>query len=208
MEINYVIRGDDHLANTPKQILLYEALGYEIPKFAHLPMILGEDKARLSKRHCATSVMAYKEMGYLPQAMVNYLSRLGWSYGDQEIFSVEELIGNFSLDKVGKSAAIFNPEKLLWLNSHYLKTTDEQKMLENILPFLEKKGYERKEFDDRERMFKIIKGLKERCKTIKEMAESAYYFFTDEIKYDDNAVKKWITVQSCSVINFLITEQD
>lgn len=205
MGINYVIRGDDHLANTPKQILLYEALGYEIPKFAHLPMILGQDKARLSKRHCATSVMAYKEMGYIPQALVNYLSRLGWSYGDQEIFSVEELIGNFSLDKVGKSAAVFNPDKLLWLNSHYLKTIDEQKILELILPFLEKMGYESKELDNRERMLKIIRGLKERCKTIKEMSESAYYFFTDEIKYDDNAVKKWITAQSCSLIRELIT---
>jgi len=206
MRINYVIRGDDHLANTPKQVLLYEALGYKIPYFAHLPMILGQDKSRLSKRHCATSVMAYKEMGYLPEALVNYLSRLGWSYGDQEIFSIEELIKNFTLDKVGKAAAVFNPDKLLWLNSYYLKKSEEHKILENLYPFLEKEGYNKNELDNKERLLKIIRNLKERCKTLKEMAESAYYFFTDEIKYDENAVKKWITSESYHIIEILITE--
>ncbi|MDD1632902.1 MAG: glutamate--tRNA ligase, partial [Methylococcaceae bacterium] len=120
MGITHVIRGDDHVNNTPKQIHLYEALGYDVPLFGHVPMILGADKARLSKRHGATSVMVYKEMGYLPEALINYLVRLGWSHGDQEIFTMEELIREFSLESVGKSAAVFNPEKLLWLNQHYI----------------------------------------------------------------------------------------
>ncbi len=120
MKITHVIRGDDHVNNTPKQIHIYKAFGWEEPEFAHLPMILGADKARLSKRHGATSVMAYKDMGYFPDALVNYLVRLGWAYGDQEIFSREELVQYFSLESVGKSAAVFNPEKLLWLNSQYM----------------------------------------------------------------------------------------
>ena len=128
MNITHVIRGDDHLNNTPKQIHIYSALGYKVPLFAHLPMILGSDKARLSKRHGATSVMAYKEMGYLPEALVNYLVRLGWSYGDQEVFTHDELIQYFSFDNVGKSAAVFNPEKLLWLNSQYIIHSDPRSL--------------------------------------------------------------------------------
>jgi glutamyl-tRNA synthetase len=120
MNITHIIRGDDHLANTPRQIQLYQALGHTLPQFAHVPLILGTDKARLSKRHGATSVTAYRDMGYLPEAVVNYLVRLGWSHGDEEIFSREELIEKFSLDSIGKSAGIFNPEKFLWLNSHYI----------------------------------------------------------------------------------------
>ncbi|HKL25371.1 MAG TPA: glutamate--tRNA ligase, partial [Desulfuromonadales bacterium] len=124
MAISLVIRGDDHINNTPRQIPIYQALGYPVPEFAHVPMILGADKKRLSKRHGATSVMAYQTMGYLPEAMVNYLVRLGWSCGDEEIFSMAELIEKFSLDNVGRSAGVFNPDKLLWLNEHYIKTGD------------------------------------------------------------------------------------
>jgi len=123
MRITHIIRGDDHLNNTPKQIQLYQAFGYAVPKFAHLPMILGADKTRLSKRHGATSVMAYYEMGYLSDALVNYLVRLGWSYGDQEVFTRDELIRHFSFEHVGKAAAVFNPEKLLWMNSQYMMST-------------------------------------------------------------------------------------
>jgi len=137
MGITHVIRGDDHLNNTPRQILLYGALGYAVPAFAHVPMILGADKTRLSKRHGATSVLAYQEMGYLPEALVNYLVRLGWSYGDQEIFSMDELIRYFTLDNVGKSAAVFNPEKLLWLNQHYIKEGDTDRLARLLIPFLE-----------------------------------------------------------------------
>jgi glutamyl-tRNA synthetase len=118
MGINLVIRGDDHVNNTVRQLPMYQALGYQVPEFAHVPMILGADKKRLSKRHGATSVMVYKEMGYLPEAMVNYLVRLGWSYGDEEIFSMDDLVQKFSLDNVGRSAGVFNPDKLLWLNEH------------------------------------------------------------------------------------------
>src|SRR5512139_427368 len=120
MRITHVIRGDDHVNNTPKQLHIYKALGYETPEFGHLPMILGSDKARLSKRHGATSVMAYRDMGYLPNALCNYLVRLGWSYGDQEVFTREELVSYFSFENVGKAAAVFNPEKLLWLNQQYI----------------------------------------------------------------------------------------
>src|SRR6266480_734159 len=123
MRITHVIRGDDLLASTPRQVLLYRAFGATLPAFAHVPQILGLDKARLSKRHGATSVLAYREMGYLPDAMVNYLARLGWSHGDQELFSREELISHFSLENVGKSAGIFNPEKLEWVNFQYMKAT-------------------------------------------------------------------------------------
>ncbi len=122
MRTTHVIRGDDHVNNTPRQVKIYEALGFELPCFAHVPMILGPDKTKLSKRHGATSAMAYQEMGFLPEALVNYLVRLSWSHGDQEIFSPEELVKYFDIHDVGRAAAVFNPEKLLWLNHHYIKT--------------------------------------------------------------------------------------
>ena len=142
MRITHVIRGDDHVNNTPKQIQIYEALGYAVPLFGHVPMILGADKARLSKRHGATSVMAYKEMGFLPEALVNYLVRLGWSHGDQEIFTPDDLIREFSLEAVGKSAAIFNPEKLLWLNQHYIMTYAQERLVDAMLPFWQMRGFD------------------------------------------------------------------
>ncbi len=119
MRITHVVRGDDHLTNTPRQVPMFQALGFPVPQFGHLPMILGADKARLSKRHGATSVMAYKDMGYLPEALVNYLVRLGWSHGDQELFTRSELIEKFNWKNVQTSAAVFNPDKLLWLNAEY-----------------------------------------------------------------------------------------
>src|SRR5512138_1421568 len=140
MGITLVLRGNDHLNNTPKQILLYEALGYAMPVFGHVPMILGKDGTKLSKRHGAMSVMAYQEMGYLPEAMVNYLVRLGWSHGDQEIFSIDELKACFSLDHIGKSAGKFDPDKLLHLNAHYIKTGDPARIAGLLVPFLSKLG--------------------------------------------------------------------
>ena len=134
MGITHIIRGDDHLSNTPRQILLYQALGHVPPQFAHVPLILGLDKARLSKRHGATSVTAYRDMGYFPAALVNYLVRLGWSHGDQEIFSREELIEKFTLEEVGKSAGAFNPEKLVWVNFYYMKTRPLSQLAEEIVP--------------------------------------------------------------------------
>ncbi len=186
MGITHVIRGDDHLNNTPRQILLYEALGHPIPHFGHVPMILGADKTRLSKRHGATSVMAYKEMGYLPEALVNYLVRLGWSHGDQEIFSPEELVQFFELGQVGKAAAVFNPEKLLWLNQHYIKTSPIERLTTEIEPFLAQSG-----IVNPERSFtaQVVKDLHVRAKTLVEMAAAAAFYFQEPVIFDEAAIK-------------------
>ena len=193
MKITHVIRGDDHLNNTPKQIQLYDALGYSVPEFAHLPMILGSDKARLSKRHGATSVMAYYEMGYMPDALVNYLVRLGWSHGDKEVFSREELIKYFSFEHVGKAAAVFNPEKLLWLNGQYMMNTPAEKLAELVMPFLVKEKIISKGQDvDSEWLAKAINTLKERSKTMVELANSLRYYIADEIEYNEEAKEKFL----------------
>jgi len=189
MDITHVIRGDDHLNNTPRQILLYEAMGAAVPQFAHVPMILGADKARLSKRHGATSVTAYREMGYLPEALVNYLVRLGWSHGDQEIFSKEELIHLFTLEAVGKSAAVFNPEKLLWLNQRYIKTYPEERLVDTMKPFWEMRGLDT---SDREFTGKIVADLRGRVKTLTEMADAGEFYFNDAIVYDSDAAEKFL----------------
>lgn len=186
MDITHVIRGDDHLNNTPRQILLYEALGHPVPRFGHVPMILGADKTRLSKRHGATSVMAYKEMGYLPEAMINYLVRLGWSHGDQEIFSLDKLIQAFELEAVGKSAAIFNPKKLLWLNQHYIKEYPAERLAEEITPFLEKLGISA---PDREFTAQVVKDLNARSKTLVEMASASVFYFQKEVTFEEEAAK-------------------
>ncbi len=193
MGITHVIRGDDHLNNTPKQIHLYRALGVEPPQFAHLPMILGPDKTRLSKRHGATSVQAYREEGYLPDALVNYLARLGWSYGDQEIFTREELIEKFSLEGVSKSAAVFNPEKLLWLNSQYIMNTPTEELVDMVVPFLKKEGLVTDEtMPEREWLIKAVEAYKPRAKTLKEFATSMRYLFVGEIEYEEKAKEKFL----------------
>jgi glutamyl-tRNA synthetase len=191
MGITHIIRGDDHLANTPRQILLYQALDHPTPEFAHVPLILGVDKARLSKRHGATSVMAYREMGYLPEALVNYLVRLGWSHGDQEIFSRVELIEKFTLAEVGKAAGVFNPEKLLWLNAHYLKARPLSELAEEVAPLIAAKGYPVPQ--DRQWLEAMIATLRERAKTLVELVDTAQYYLSDEIRWDDKAVKKFLT---------------
>ncbi len=188
MGITHIIRGDDHLNNTPRQILIYRALGYPLPKFAHVPMILGEDHKRLSKRHGSVSVLAYREEGYLPQALTNYLVRLGWSHKDQEVFSTEELIELFSLEGIGKSAGIFNPDKLLWLNAHYIRKASVPYLARQIRPFLEKEKINPPE--DQLRM--AIRTLKERSRTLKEMAEGMRFYFTDRITYDPKGERKFL----------------
>ncbi|MBI5599246.1 MAG: glutamate--tRNA ligase [Deltaproteobacteria bacterium] len=200
MDITHVIRGDDHIANTPKQILLYRALGYPVPAFAHLPMILGADKARLSKRHGATSVTAYRDSGYLPHALVNYRARLGWSYGDQEIFTKEELIAKFSLESVGKSPGIFNPEKLLWLNHHYIKESEATELAPLLMAHLNALGVDA---SNDARVPAIIGTLKERAKTLKEMAEGALFYFRDEITFDEKAARKFLTPEAAGVFAVL-----
>jgi glutamyl-tRNA synthetase len=193
MAITHIIRGDDHLANTPRQIQLYHALGHQPPQFAHLPLILGTDKARLSKRHGATSVMAYRDMGYFPEAVLNYLVRLGWSYGDQEIFSRQELIEKFSLESVGKSAGIFNPEKFLWVNSYYLKELSLSRLAQDIVPYIVARGYPVPR--DKLWLERMIATLRERSKTLVELVDSAGFYLTDDITIDENAAHKFLTAE-------------
>jgi glutamyl-tRNA synthetase len=202
MGITHIIRGDDHLSNTPRQIQLYDALGYEPPQFAHVPLILGIDKARLSKRHGATSVMAYRDMGYFPEAVVNYLARLAWSYGDQEIFSREELIEKFTLENVGRSAGVFNPEKFLWVNFHYMKTKPLSELAGEVVPFIEAKGYPVPH--DQKWLEKMIVTLRERARTMTELVDSARYYLSDEISFDEKAAKKFLTRDVAAPIEGLI----
>ncbi len=201
MGINLVIRGDDHINNTPRQILLYQALGYPLPEFAHVPMILGSDKKRLSKRHGATSVMAYQEMGYLPEALINYLVRLGWSCGDEEIFSMADLIDKFSLENVGRSAGVFNPEKLLWLNSHYIKTGDPERLAELLKPFLQQKGIEFAAGPD---LVDVVKSLQDRSTTLLEMAAGAEFYFTDPVVYEEKAKNKFLIPKQRKILTTII----
>jgi glutamyl-tRNA synthetase len=201
MGITTVIRGDDHVNNTPRQILLYEALGYPVPKFAHVPMILGADKTRLSKRHGATSVIAYRDMGYLPEAMVNYLVRLGWSHGDQEIFSLEELIEKFAIGDVGKSAGVFNPDKLLWLNAHYIKNGDPSRLAGLLKPFLKERGVEDTKRSD---LVAVVKTLQERARTMVEMADGALFYYRADFEYDPQAAEKFLKAETIPVYEAVI----
>lgn len=204
MKITHVIRGDDHLNNTPKQIHIYGALGYETPEFAHLPMILGSDKARLSKRHGATSVTAYRDMGYLPEALVNYLVRLGWSHGDQEIFRREELVRYFSFESVGKSSAVFNPEKLVWLNSQYIINTPDERLSELVIPFLtrEKIISEGQKLDNKW-LSKAIHTQKERSRTLVELAQSLRYYFSEDVEYNEKARAKFLNEKTLPLLTEL-----
>jgi glutamyl-tRNA synthetase len=201
MAISHVIRGNDHLNNTPRQIQIYQALDYPLPAFGHVSMILGPDKKKLSKRHGAQSVMEYKEMGYLPQAVVNYLVRLGWSYGDQEEFTRQELIEKFSLEAVGKSAAAINPGKLDWLNSQYIKRTDLDELVKMFRPFVEAKGYST---TDLNLLRKVVLSLRERVKTLVEMADLAEFYFCQAITYDEKAAEKFLNRDSVSVLEQVV----
>ena len=174
MDITHVIRGDDHVNNTPRQINIFRALGASLPKFAHVPMILGADGERLSKRHGAVSVMQYFDDGYLPEAMLNYLARLGWSHGDDEVFSKEQMVAWFELDHISKSAARFDPQKLLWLNAHYLKSSPDARLAELAKPFLRQDDCEVEVGPDAE---KVVALLKERVSTVEELADAAVYFY-------------------------------
>ncbi|MHB1621445.1 MAG: glutamate--tRNA ligase [Sulfuricella sp.] len=174
MNITHVIRGDDHLNNTPRQINILKALNAPLPQYAHVPMILGHDGERLSKRHGAVSVMQYLEDGYLPEALLNYLARLGWAHGDEEVFDLDQFVEWFDLDSISKSPAKFNPEKLLWLNQQYLKKTDSKRLSELVLPFLETDCCNP---ETGPRMEDVIDLLKERVNTVEELADAAVYFY-------------------------------
>ncbi len=187
MGITQVVRGEDHINNTPRQINIYNALGAPVPEFAHVSMILGDDGAKLSKRHGAVSVMQYRDDGYLPAALLNYLVRLGWSHGDQEIFSLDEMIQLFALEAVSKSASAFNTDKLLWLNQHYMKT----------LPATEVAAYLQWHFDDQgidvqqgPALVDLIPLMAERSQTLKELASSSRYFYEDFAEFEAGAAKK------------------
>jgi glutamyl-tRNA synthetase len=181
MSVSHVIRGDDHLNNTPRQMNMLKALGRTPPVYAHVPMILGADGARLSKRHGAVSVMQYRDDGYLPEALLNYLVRLGWSNGDQEIFSIEEMVALFDVTKVHSSAAAFNPEKLLWLNQHYIKNADPAHVARHLTYHLGRLGIDPSGGPD---LVEVVKAQRERAKTLVEMAGASAFFFRDVDGYD------------------------
>lgn len=187
MKITDVVRGDDHLNNTPRQINILKALGVEPPSYAHVPMILGDDGKRLSKRHGAVSVMQYCEEGYLPEALLNYLVRLGWSHGDKEIFSIQEMIDLFDVQDVNKSASTFNPEKLLWVNQQYIKQSSVEDLAARLLPYLATAGIQT---EAGPALVKVVDLLKDRAKTLKEMAEGCRIFYQSYTSLDEEAAKK------------------
>ncbi|KDM93020.1 glutamate--tRNA ligase [Photobacterium galatheae] len=187
MEITHVVRGEDHINNTPRQINIYKALGAPVPEFAHCAMILGDDGAKLSKRHGAVSVMQYRDDGYLPEALLNYLVRLGWSHGDQEIFTQEEMINLFSLDDISKSASAFNTDKLRWLNNHYIKTSDPEYVAKHLQWHLDHQGIDTA---GGPAVTEVIQLLAERSDTLVELAAQSRYFFEDFSAFDEAAAKK------------------
>jgi glutamyl-tRNA synthetase len=192
MGITHIIRGDDHISNTPKQIALYKAFGFKVPEFAHIPMILGEDGSRLSKRHGATSVTEYRDKGYLPHAMVNFLALLGWSPGnDVEIISIPEMIEKFTLKRVNKTSAQFNSIKLDWMNGQYIKNTPVEQLVLEARRFFEKSGIDMTKITS-EWLFDLVKLYHERFKTFQDLVNQTRFFFTDAIEYDQAAVDKFL----------------
>ncbi len=203
MGVTHVLRGDDHVANTPRQILLYQAFGWDVPRFGHVPMILGPDKAKLSKRHGALSVMEYRTMGYLPEALVNYLARLGWSHGDQEIFSREELVRHFPAGNLGNSPSVFDVKKLEWLNAHYIKEAAPARLAALLPEFLgEAKGLRL----DAAYLESLIPLLQPRAKTLVEMADMARFFLVDSagLAYDEKAVADQLKPESRELLAALL----
>lgn len=196
--MTHIIRGSDHLNNTPRQIQLYHALGYDLPRFAHHPLILGEDKSKLSKRHGATSLIAYQDMGYLPEAMMNFLARIGWSHGDQETFSREELIRLFRLEDLGKSPGVWDQDKLLWLNGYYLRAKTPRELAELVLPFFREAGLEA-ELD--ERFVRIVELYRERAATLVEMLDKAGHYYRDQVEFEDKARAKFLKPENAAVLS-------
>lgn len=202
MKITHVIRGDDHINNTPRQINILKALGAEPPVYAHVPMILGQDGKRLSKRHGAVSVMEYRDQGFLPDALLNYLVRLGWSHGDQEVFSRTEMIQLFDLQAVNRAPAAFNLEKLLWLNQHYLKTADPALVVGHLAWHMEKQGINT---TNGPALVDLLAAQSERCKTLVEMVEKSRFFYIDPDGYDESAASKNLTPETAPALQLLLT---
>ena len=197
MGVSHVIRGDDHINNTPRQMNILKALGAALPQYAHLPMILGADGARLSKRHGAVSVMQFRDEGYLPEALLNYLVRLGWSHGDQEIFSLDEMINYFDLNDVNGSASTFNMEKLLWLNHQYIVNSEPAHVARHLSWHMGQLGIDPSEGPA---LVDVVKAQRERCKTLVEMASVSRYFYKEFDAYDEKSVKKNFTTGSDEVL--------
>ena len=202
MGITHVLRGDDHLNNTPRQILLYEALGYPLPRFGHFPLIHGKEGRKLSKRQDDVSLMAYRDRGFLPEAMINYLVRLGWGHGDQETFSAEELQKVFSLESVGKSPSRFDPEKLLHVNAHYIKTGEPDRLAVLLVPFLAQRGIEA---ESSPWLAKVVRTFQERSRTLEEMAESAEYYFRRKDP-DPKTAEKFLTPEMAPLFEDIARE--
>ncbi|MFO7989875.1 MAG: glutamate--tRNA ligase [Desulfotignum sp.] len=198
MGVNVIIRGDDHLINTPKQILIYQALGADLPVFGHVPMVLGPDKARLSKRHGAMSVSEYRDMGYLPDAVINYLVRLGWSHGDQEFFTRKELIEKFDLNHLGRSAGMFDISRMTALNAKHIQAKPAAELVSPLLPHLKTLGIEAA--DD---LFtrQVVETLQPRSRTLKDMAAAARFYYVDAPEMDEKAVAKFLTPEVCDMLN-------
>jgi glutamyl-tRNA synthetase len=193
MGVTTIIRGDDHVMNTPKQIQLYRAFGTPLPVFGHVPMVLGKDRTRLSKRHGATSVTAYRDLGYLPEALINYLVRLGWSHGDQEFFTRDELIAVFNLENIGRAAGVFDIEKLNALNADHIKAAAPSRLVAPLAVFLREKGID---IEGDPRAEEVIASLSARSKTLREMAEQALFYFAEEIVYEPEAARKFLTPEA------------
>ncbi len=205
MNMSHIIRGDDHINNTPRQINIMQALGAKIPSFAHVPMILGDDGARLSKRHGAVSVMQYRDEGFLPEALLNYLVRLGWSHGDQELFSREEMIELFDIKDVNRTASAFNTEKLLWINQQYIMNAKPERLVEPLAQQLKTLGYD---VDNGPELIEIVKTQQERAKTLKEMAEKSSLFYQDYEEFDEKAAKKNLKAAALEPLEIMLAKFD
>jgi len=198
MGITHIIRGDDHIANTPKQIILYEAMGFKLPKFIHIPMIHGEDGSKMSKRHGATAITEYRNQGFLPDALVNYLALLGWNPGtNKEIFRLDQLIKEFSLKRVNKAAAIFDTNRLSWVNAQYIKNMDIEQLTELIIPRLKEKGYIEDDFN-KEWLSGLINLYKTRLPTLEHFTTFAGFFFKEQIPYEQEAVEKFLNADNAA----------
>lgn len=207
MNITHIIRGDDHISNTPKQVLFYEALDFPLPNFAHLPLIMGMDGGRLSKRTGATAISDYRKMGYLPEALINYLLLLSWAPGgNREIINLQEAIELFDIKNVNKTAATFDLKKLDWMNNQYLKNADPQKMLEGLLPLLVEKGFIRENEFDREYILGLIKLFQPRLARLNDFIDWADFFFVEEIKIDPLAQEKFLSKDLSNEFKLFIAE--
>lgn len=194
MEITHIIRAEEHLSNTPRQVLVFQALEKPLPVFAHVPMILAPDRSKLSKRHGATSVEEFRDAGYLPEALINYLALLGWSpEGEEEILSLSELVRQFTLERVNKTAAIYDIKKLTWINGHYLNEADLDRIVELAIPFLQKKGLVSQEISEELMGYirRVVEVVRTRVKTLAEIADASEYFFKDDFVYEEKGVKKY-----------------